>query len=367
MDPATPNAPFKWEAASGLADELHENRHRRIAELVAEYKAVGEEEGRQAQPTPRPGLDELPLNVHRPRVQPARPQHDPDEQDDAEDNDENDDIEATTTDTTASDHMAPPGKPTKAEKRALKRAAKAVKSQNKAFKNQARHTISVKTQDVEFVNTVLHGEAAPSGATHPLASDKTIEEVIQRNLGFVSHIEAHKRQLIHSIGIRRRDERRNGTPNPKDNKKRRFSAVSNNSHQDEDEEDEETENLLTAVLVRLGIDQEQIRLSGCAGKRNTNLRKSLGKHSSLTGTSSTAHGNNYSSPAAHRLSIVGSLKRLVREDLEKFDNDQHETYIRAGGFWRYVGKPVFDRMTAIAGELDWKTGVKLKEVNAGIE
>lgn len=259
--------------------------------------------------------------------------------------------------------MAPPGRPTKAEKRALKRAAKAVKSQNKAFKNQARHTISVKTQDVEFVNTVLHGEASPSSATHPLASDKTIEEVIQRNLGFVSHIEAHKRQLIHSIGVRRRDERRNATPNPKDSKKRRFSAVSNNSHQDEDEEDEETENLLIAVLMRLGIDREQIKLSGSAGRGNTNLRKSLGKYPSMSGASSTAPGNNHSSPAAHRLSLVGSLKRLVKEDLEKFENDQRETYIRAGGFWRYVGKPVFDRMTTIAGELDWKTGVKLKERN----
>lgn len=309
----------------------------------------------------------MPLNIHRPRLQPERAQHDHDGQDDAEGHDENDDIEATTTDTTASDQMVPPGKPTKAEKRALKRAAKAVKSQNKAFKNQARHTISVKTQDVEFVNTVLHGEPTPGSATHPLASDKTIEEVIQRNLGFVSHIEAHKRQLIHSIGIRRRDERRNGTPNPKDNKKRRFSAVSNNSHHDEDEEDEETENLLAAVLVRLGIDQEQIKLSGSTGRANANSRKNLGKHPSMSGISSTTAAYNYSSPAAHHLSIVGSLKRLVKEDLEKYENDQHETYVRAGGFWRYVGRPVFDRMTAIAGELDWKTGLKLKEANADIQ
>lgn len=258
--------------------------------------------------------------------------------------------------------MATPGKPTKAEKRALKRAAKAVKSQNKAFKNQAKHTISIKTQDVELVNTVLHGDANSTGDTHPLASDKTIEEVIQRNLGYASSIEEHKRQLMSSIGLRRRDERerRNATPSAKDNKKRRFSAVSQSSHNEEDEEDEETENLLTAVLTKLGVDREHIKSGGTGGRGNTNLKKNVGRHPSTGGSSAC---NNHSANTAHRLSIVGNLKRLVKDDLEKFDNDQRETCVRAGGFWRYVGKPVFDRMTIIAGQLDWKTGAKLKERN----
>lgn len=303
----------------------------------------------------------MPINIRRPRAQPSRHRYGSDNADDVDADVENDDNE-TTTDTTTSDSMAPPGKPTKAEKRALKRAAKAVKSQNKAFKNQAKHTISVKTQDVELVNTVLHGEATPATQTHPLASDKNIEEVIQRNMGFMSSIEEHKRQLMSTIAQRRKceRERRNAAIALKDSKKRRFSTLSHSSYNDDDDDDDETETLLTAVLTKLGIDREHIKFGGAVGGGSASIKKSVGKSPSMSGASSGSCSN---SKSAHRLSIVGNLMTLVKDDLEKFENDQRETCIRAGGFWRYVGKPVFERMTKVAEELDWRTGVKLKERN----
>lgn len=252
--------------------------------------------------------------------------------------------------------MVPPGKLTKAEKRALKRAAKAAKSQSKAAKNQAKYTISVKTEDVELVNTVLHGDVTPTTETHPLAQDKSIEEVIKRNMGFVSSIEEHKKQLMASIALRRKNdrERRNATLAVADNKKRRFSALSHSSYNDEDDEDDETETLLTAVLTKLGIDREHVK----SGGGSANVKKNIGKSPSMSGTPSASCTG---SRSANRQAIVGNLKTLVKDDLEKFENDHRETCIRAGGFWRYVKKPVFERMTKIAEEVDWKTGAKLKE------
>ncbi|KEF55759.1 uncharacterized protein A1O9_08510, partial [Exophiala aquamarina CBS 119918] len=337
------------------ADELHQNRHRQIAELVAEYKAAGQSEQGHSPPNLRASLGELAINVHRLPPQPSRHRYAPDEAGDmdadADADDENDGNE-TTTDTMTSDSMVPPCKATKAEKRVLKRAAKAAKSQNKAAKNQAKHTISVKSEDVELVNTVLHGKVTPT-TEHPLAQNKTIEEVINRNMGFMSSIDEHKKQLMASIALRRKNdrERRNATLVVAENKKRRFSALSHSSYNDEDDEDDETETLLTAVLTKLGIDREHVKSGSGSAKKN------VGKNPSMSGTPGAPYNN---SRSVRRRDIVGNLRTLVKDDLEKFENDHRETCIRAGGFWRYVKKPVFERMTKVVGEVDWKTGAKLK-------
>ncbi|KIW64448.1 hypothetical protein PV04_09380 [Phialophora macrospora] len=335
----------------------------KIAEFLAEYK-VATGTGPISTRT-RNRLEELPVNV--PYAQQAVRQFDALE-DDFED-EENDDAH-TVTDTTASTaddsergRMAPP-KLTKAEIRAMKKASKAAKSQSKAAKNQQKHVINVWTEDVSFVAKVLHGDAAcaegPAGATHPLATDRTIEEVIARNMGFLSSIDQHKKALLSSIAQRRRSDRdrrksssaaSSGGP-----KKRRFSERLN----DEDQADDEMEDLLVAVLGKLGVDAEHARSCGtplAAPVVNGGLAKKNG-----------AGADKDAACRPHQIaSIIAGLKGLVRDDLERFENEQRETCVRAGGFWRYVGRPVFERMTQIAKELDWKTGMKLKEINGNRE
>lgn len=327
----------------------------------------------------RPGLGELPVNVPRWQADPGVRREAPfdirrrgEAHIDAEEEEENDNSDTqTVTDTTTSGDAdtdrIPPPKLTKAEIRALKKAAKVAKSQSKAFKNQRRHIISVRTSDVDFVATILHGDSASQASnTHPLASDKTVEEVIARNMGFMSSIQEHKKLLLSGIAARRRSEREAGrrksnAPGASWNaggKKRRFSEGFGG---DWDDEDEEMEDLLAAVLAKLGIDAVHIRSGGAGSTPNGHGQGNAGGGAKK----SHGHGANgdrpHGSTSTNVVALVANLKALVRDDLERHENEQRETCVRAGGFWRYVGRPVFERMTEIARELDWKTGMKLKE------
>ncbi|KAI1610937.1 hypothetical protein EDD36DRAFT_490159 [Exophiala viscosa] len=323
-------------------DEMHEQRHRKIAELVAEYSV--------ATGTDPAGLRDVfqQLNINNNPPEQAAPDPDADfeeeeafaEAEDAPgdvavaqpDNDDAEDAEnllepVITEDTTQITETMPPPKLTKAEIRAQKKAAKAAKSQSKAAKNQKKHTINVRSEDVALIARILHGDSAANSAdTHPLASDKEIDDVIKRNLGYVSNIEAHKKQLLSSIALKRRADRRPSQA---------------------DEKDEEWENILAAILTKLGIEAAHISASVPSGagskKENRRSQRSSEEASALP------------------MTIVANLKVAVKEDLERFINEQKETCVRAGAFWRYVGKPIFDRMTRIAMEVDWKTGMKLKE------
>ncbi|OQV04265.1 hypothetical protein CLAIMM_09175 [Cladophialophora immunda] len=350
------------------ADELHENRHRKIAELLAEYRIANGSSADAAKT--RPLLGDLPVNI--PYVQQAVRQLDGGNDNfDDEEGDQDDDAQTVTDTTTSttdeSDRQRIPPKLTKAEARALKKAAKAAKSQVKAAKNQQKHTINVRTADVSFVAEVLHGANTSTGghlgATHPLASDKTIEEVIARNMGFMASIEAHKKTLLSSIAQRRKSERERrkssiaGASNHGGGgKKRRYSE----GVHDCDTEDDEMEDLLVAVLVKLGVDGGHARSSGCPANAVAVAANGVGakKNGVGAGINKAPASSSQQTP-----SLVAALKALVKDDLERFENEQRETCVRAGGFWRYVGRPVFERMTKIARELDWKTGVKLKEIN----
>lgn len=235
-----------------------------------------------------------------------------------------------TQDTTASSEAMPQPKLTKAEVRAQKKAVKAAKSQSKAAKNQKKHTINVRSEDVALIARILHGDSLSGTAdTHPLASDKEIDDVIRRNLGYVSSIEAHKKQLLSSIAQKRRT----------DQERRRTGLA--------DESDDEMEGVLAAILAKLGVDAAHIGTavagSGAGGKKENRRAHRSGEET------------------AQPLTIVASMKALIKDDLERFINEQKETCVRAGAFWRYAGKPIFDRMTRIAMEVDWKTGMKLKD------
>ncbi|KAK4941082.1 hypothetical protein LTR10_018882 [Elasticomyces elasticus] len=329
MDLSIPNSPFRWESASGL-------------ELVAEYSV--------ATGTDPAGLRDVfqQLNINNNPPEQAAPAPDADDEEDAfagdEDapgqddiaqphNDDADDAEnllepVITEDTTQSSETMPPPKLTKAEIRAQKKAAKSAKSQSKAAKNQKKHTINVRGEDVTLIARILHGDSAANSAdTHPLASDKEIDDVIRRNIGYVSNIETHKKQLLSSIAQKRRSDRRSSQA---------------------DEKDEEWENILAAILSKLGIDATHISASvpgSGAGSKKENRRSQRSSEET----------------SALPLTIVANLKVQVKEDLERFVTEQKETCVRAGAFWRYAGKPIFDRMTRIAMELDWKTGMKLKQ------
>ncbi|KAK5354439.1 hypothetical protein LTR61_001739 [Exophiala xenobiotica] len=338
-------------------DENHHKRHRIITELVVEYReATGNNKTSLAADIER-------LRVQRDQAQPqpapfhhfhdfAAAEEDDDDDDVARnaeperhnDNDMNDAdnaLEAVRTASTAdTSDSKTPGKQSKAEIRAAKKAAKAEKSQAKAAKNQAKQSVTVRSEDIEAVTRVLHGDnAAEAAATHPLASDKTVEDVINRNKSFVSSIEAHKKQLLSSIARKRKaekTERERSNGNGKGKKKANISGES-------DEKEAEMDDLVAAVLTNLGADPAHIRATGSgAGSKKEKGGKEDGS-------------------GAEILRIVASLKKEIREDLKTFEHEQRETCIRAGGFWRYVGSKVFERMTLIAQELDWKTGQKLKE------
>lgn len=344
-------------------------------------------------PRTRPGLEELAVDVHRAQQQPPvlvapvlEVEEEEEEEEDGDDNANADnvndddggengfdggnanDTEETQTVTTPSESSSTARpKLTKAESRAMKKAAKAAKSQSKAFKNQAKHAISVRSEDVEFVATVLHGDknaaTAAAAANHPLATDKNIEEVIARNMGFMSNIQAHKHTLLQSITQRRKADREQqrrrsaaaaiSTNNCHNSNFKKLRCSAGGGHDDFDGLDEETEYLLAAVLTKLGVDAARIKTGGggasSAARRGGN-NKNWG---------SSAAGSGGANVNANLSAIVANLKTLVKDDLERHENELRETCIRAGGFWRWVGKPVFDRMTQIARELDWKTGVKI--------
>jgi hypothetical protein len=333
---------------------------KQIAELLTEYKIANG--GGPVSTRTRNRLEELPINV--PHAQQAVRQFDADNAEFEDEENAEDDDALTVTDDTASTidhnehHLMGPPKLTKAEMRAIKKASKAAKSQSKAAKNQKKYVISVRAEDVTFVAKILHGDTADTeAATHPLASDKTIEEVIARNMGFLSSIDEHKKMLLSSIAQRRKSERdrRKSSSASVGPKKRRFSE---RGLEADHAEDEEMEDLLVAALVKLGVEAEHARSGG------STAASGIAHHGS---SSAKKNGLGANKSVGGLISVVTSLKALVRDDLEKFDNEQRETCIRAGGFWRYVGRPVFERMTQIARELDWKTGMKFKEINNNVD
>ena len=82
---------------------------------------------------------------------------------------------------------------------------KAEKSIGKASENQQKYIISVRREDVEAVARIIHGDnvGAVSNDGHPLSTDKTIEQVVERNLRLVSAIQEHRSALPRSLAKER--------------------------------------------------------------------------------------------------------------------------------------------------------------------
>jgi hypothetical protein len=218
----------------------------------------------------------------------------------------------------------------KAEQRAYRKAIKHEKSLKKSAKNSERHTIALCQSDIDAVTKALHGDLTDTrnGTGHPLATDHNLEDVIERNLHFVANIQEHKVYLRRSV----RTARRTTNGQKKSRKNGRLSNA------DESSADHESEELVRGVLLELGID-----LSATENER-PDSRDSFS-----------------TTPPAKIAAVVRKLRTAILEDLEKHENEQKQTCIRAGGFWRYVGKPVFDRMTEVARCIDWRTGSIIKD------
>lgn len=321
-----------------------------IAELLAEYKAE-EAPAPIALPPSRTPLLERNVNINAtqyPRQGRRELQIDPrdiDEQLDQENvNLEDDSTSLSSYAPSSADFATPLRKPTKAENRAAKKAKKSSKSTTKALRNQSRNLASITSADIELVANVLHGEPDiddPRSA-HPLASDRTIEDVIHRNLNFVSNIQAHKAYLFKSVAAGRKEH------------KERKRQKKRESHGEQTEDSIEMDEVVTAIMIRLDVSP-------------TIAAASLGNSSPALGvaTRNTPGGigrkraNSIASPAGSNKSAVAiatKLRQAIRSDLEKHENEVHARYVRAGGFWRYVGKAVFERMTDIARDMDVSTG-----------
>lgn len=242
--------------------------------------------------------------------------------------DENGSIFGATSTTNSSDGGGL--KLTKAAQRERKKAAKLQKSCSKAAKNEARYAAQVTAEDVKGIERILHGDKLPEqeAQRHPLATDNAIEDVIARNLGFVKQIQSHKKALYDSVRTGRQEE---------EQRKRVKKRISEGS------EDIETEAVVDAVLVKLGIPLISLPNS----KKGKTSAESKFRRSTP---------DNKRAPANSKSRIVLKLREAIKDDLEKHENDLRQTYIRAGGFFRYAGKAVFERMTEIAKDIDLQTG-----------
>ena len=297
----------------------------------------------------------------------------------ADDDIDNDNDHDTSTISSSASTTTTTPKLSKAEVRASKRAAKQAKSEQKSLKNQSKHPVIVRSSDVSHVHFVLHGDTAvertgnpnsPTPSTpgtaatsigdeegagaepvsrHPLATDTAIEDVLQRNIGYVTHIKEHKAYLLRTVAGKTRSERAMRM------KKEKARVVPVTYDEDgvavfEEEMDEDVEALVDAVLGKLGVEVPASP-TGVAG---------TGKRERVSSGSSTGSTGG-SGLAGQKGALLARLRVEIGEDIKKHENEQRMTCIRAGGFWRYVGKGVFERMMRLGKGRDWRTGVILKE------
>ncbi|KPI39013.1 uncharacterized protein AB675_4513 [Cyphellophora attinorum] len=322
------------------SNEQHTTRHKKIAELLAEYRTLDEAE-EIASVKNKKGNHGAVLRERDNNA--ILRQRDDDRPDDEDENVDNSSVSNASTNTVSTKSS----KLSKAEVRAAKREAKSAKSQRKSLKNQNKHLVAVKAADVEHVAVTLHGEQNLDDS-HPLASDKSIEDVINRNLGYVKYIKEHKKMLLQEIANTRRADME--TRARKARKRKDRESISNATGDPMSQHkyrpvtaDEDEEALVNAVLIKFGIQVEP-----AADGSITPATPVTPKRSSVAGKGCSQE----------KAMVLAQLRIAIAEDLEKHENEQRQTLNRAGAFWRYVGHPVFKRMMALTEGFDWKTGAK---------
>ena len=285
------------------------------------------------------------------------------DQDNEEEKEEDDSTSLSSYTLSSNDTMATPSpKLTKAELRIQKREKKSAKSQQKARKNQTKNLVTVTMADVQDVAIILHGSntASADGSAHPLATDKTIEDVISRNRNFVKSIRVHNAYLFDAVAVGRKEIREKRYIKQREDQGEVLTSTI------------EMETIISAIMTRLGIDPAVISasLSSSSPRSAFSTPKSYcssGRkraQSLAEKTDCTAKTRNNTAVSKSKVTIAVKLRNAIKEDLEKHENEAHMRYVRAGGFWRYVGKTVFDRMTDVARELDVSTGEKWEKKQA---
>ena len=347
---------------------------KQIAELVAEYKSLESpppetpsrtpllERNVNVATTPRHEKNVIQYNRNVPDDEPFEIRLD-DENDNEEVDIEDDSTSLSSyTPSSTGTMVTPIKKATKAELRAQKKAKKSAKSQTKALKNQNRNLASITSGDVEHVAQILHGDesdAIHDGSAHPLATDKTIEDVINRNLNFVKNIQVHKAYLFRSVAAGR-----------KENKERKRLRKRESTGEDMGAT-VEMEEVVSAIMIQLGVAPAVVAASSGPIGSGVGAPFRMNGNNTITATPT---GRKRASSALHpilqmpasplsntptnksTLALIVKLRTAIKTDLEKHENEVHARYVRAGGFWRYVGKTVFERMTTVAEEMDVGTG-----------
>lgn len=248
----------------------------------------------------------------------------------------------------------------KADIRAQKRAKKSAKSMGKALKNQNRNLVSVTSAEITEVARILHGDehdATSDGSAHPLATDKTIEDVITRNLSFVKHIEVHKAYLFKSIAMGRKETKE---------RKRLKKRESRGDYAGD--EVVEMDEVVSAIMIKLGVCPAVVAATAKPASTNspsTPFKPTASSGRKRPGSRPLSLGTTGAIPVGKAIGVGNSrtlvviatkLRAAIKTDLEKHENEVHMRYVRAGGFWRYVGKAVFERMTEFARKTDLATG-----------
>jgi len=166
----------------------------------------------------------------------------------------------------------------------------------------------------------------------------------------------HKQYLFRSVAAGR-----------KENKERK-RLKKRESKGETMEDTVETEEVVSAIMIQLGVSACVV--SASSGSGNSSLGAPFRTNNAITPGRKRASSALAISPSPSAfgnktvMAVVTKLRAAIKTDLEKHENEVHARYVRAGGFWRYVGKTVFERMTEIAAELDVGSGERWEKKRA---
>lgn len=279
--------------------------------------------------------------------------------------------------TTINDNSETARRKSQAEIHADQVQARKDKRSAKKMRHSQRNRVGslITPSDVEHIAMIIHGESHDDPASspfcaHPLASDKTIDDVIERNFSLVWQLQAHKLHLCRE---------RSTSANENKDKKRLKRAGRDDTENEEMAVD--INEVVSAIMLKLGVSPVHVKASLLRdGSNDINARHSdtptntpfsssfppyspaaaaaaaqsnHRKHAttaglSLSHTTSTSPRSPASASASNTpkpiLASSMRLRQAIARDLGIHENEVHTTAARAAGFWRYVGKVVFQRM-----------------------
>lgn len=67
-------------------------------------------------------------------------------------------------------------------------------------------------------------------------------------------------------------------------------------------------------------------------------------------------------PSKERVALLKQLRNIIRDDIDKVENENRDTMMRMAGYWRYVNRKTYNFMVRHNQIWDWATGQKLEEV-----